>query len=136
MRLGAFFLLTFAGFLPAYSIAQEIVCDGSVTSYLKEFAPLAANNIVFMAERDALILQSVLPEFPEEFRNAKFSMSRAQGLVTLTYPENRLFTGGINRHTGEILLLLRTEDPAGLLRNAFAGICGHRSLDNTPFDSK
>ncbi len=123
MRLAILFFLTYVVSSPSYPMGQEIVCDGSVSSYSNGLSSQTVDSISFFAERDVLILQSVLPGFPYEFRDAKFSMRREQGLVTLTHPENRLFTGGINRHTGEIFLLVRAEDSVGQLRNTFSGMC-------------
>lgn len=129
-------LFAIASLLPSSLLGQEIVCDGVVTSYLKGVASQPVKDINFFAEGDALTLRSVLPEFPDALRNARFVMSRTQGLATLRYQENHLLTGGINRHTGEILLLLRSSDFEGHLDSMFSGICGPTVIDKSPLTSK
>lgn len=132
MRVKTFFLVIFIGFSPSYSVGREIVCDGSVTMYFKEFASQVVSNILFRVEGDSLTLQSSLPGFFEEFKDVRLEMTRAQSLVTLTFRENGLFTGGINRHTGEIFLLLRADEPVSQLRSTFSGICEQRELVTVP----
>jgi len=115
--------LALVSLLPSSLLGQEIICDGIITSYSKGVASQSVKNVNFFADGDALTLRSVLPDFPDEFRNSRFVMSRMQGLATLKHQENQLFTGGINRQTGEILLLLRTADIGGQINSMFSGIC-------------
>jgi hypothetical protein len=128
--------LALVSFLPSSLLGQEIICDGVVTSYSKAIAPQSVKNINFFADGDMLTLRSVLPDFPDEFRNTRFVMSRMQGLVTLKHQENQLFTGGINRHTGEILLLLRTPDLGGQLHSMFSGICEPAKINPSSPESR